>query len=235
MVGVNNYLTEYLVIMQYNTLLRIMSLIILICVLLLYVNVREGYEDAVPAYCGTAGSKLTNGIIELQKNIKGDDLSTMRVYTESECNKLEGAVYNNGYCFKLKDKTKNKDGNYNTDPTNIDINYTEKCAGLNKIKTCIPRECSIDGQILGKMNKIPFTIKMNSKSVTIDNNTFRIYTKSECDKLKGQYTPSTEISFLMEAYGVKKEEIENIIKENGKEYGICMGRSIQASMICGVD
>ena len=28
---------------------------------------------------------------------------------------------------------------------------------------------------------------------------------------------------------------EKIIKENGKEYGICMGRSIQASMICGVD
>lgn len=213
-----------------------MSLIILICVLLLYVNVREGYEDAVPAYCGTAGSKITNGIIELQKNTNGIDLSTMRMYTESECNKLEGGVLiSRDGCVKLKDKTKNKDGNYNTDPTNIDINYTEKCGGLNKIKTCIPRECSIDGKILGKMNKIPFTIKMNSKSLTFNNNTVRIYTKSECDKLKGQYVPSTEISFLMGAYGVKKEEIDNIIKENGKEYGICMGGSIMPSMMCGVD
>lgn len=65
--------------MHYNIVLRIMSLIILICVLLLYVNVREGYEDAVPAYCGTAGSKITNGIIELQK------IQTELIYLLCEC------------------------------------------------------------------------------------------------------------------------------------------------------
>jgi len=217
--------------MQYNTILRIICLIILICVLLLFVNVSEGYEDAVPKYCLTAGIKLSKGAVKYLKDVfKVDtDLEKVRLYTASECNKLEGAVYRNNECYKLKNSKKNKDGNYDMSSENIDIKYNEKCSGLNKLPSTLPSECSIDGALLGKMNK---AFSINGKTpLVIDNNALRLYTKNECDKFKG----SLELmSPSIEKLKGTKEDIDNYEKIHGKDYGICYS-TVNPSLFCATD
>ena len=217
--------------MQYNTILRIICLIILICVLLLFVNVSEGYEDAVPKYCLTAGIKLSKGAVKYIKDMfKSDrDYEKTRLYTASECNKLEGAVYRNNECYKLKNSKKNKDGDYDMSSENIDIKYNEKCSGLNKLPSTLPSECSIDGALLGKMNK---AFSINGKTPFVfDNNALRLYTKNECDKFKGTFQL---ISKFMEDYGGTKEDIDNYEKIHGKDYGLCHS-TVNPSLFCATD
>ena len=217
--------------MQYNTILRIICLIILICVLLLFVNVSESYEDAVPKYCLTAGIKLSKGAVKYLKDVfkVNTDFEKVRLYTASECNKLEGAVYRNNECYKLKNSKKNKDGNYDMSSENIDIKYNEKCSGLNKLPSTLPSECSIDGALLGKMNK---AFSINGKTpLVFDNNALRLYTKNECDKFKGDFQL---ISKFMEDYGGTKEDIDNYEKIHGKDYGMC-SRAEYPSLICATD
>ena len=69
--------------------------------------------------------------------------------------------------------------------------------------------------------------------MVFDNNGFRIYTKNECDKFKGKFTPMADI--IKELQGTK-EDTDNFEKINGSEYGFCMGDNrLELSMICGTD
>ena len=220
--------------MQYTDLFRIICLIILICVLLFYVNVTEGYADSVPSYCLTAGTKYSKGYIQFIQGLTGEDISTIRVYTPSECNKLEGSVYSDSRCYKLKNNKKNTNDMYDMSSDNVDIKYHDKCGGLNKLPVTIPQECSVDEHVLGKMSKA-FSInrKKPAKPLVFDNNGFRIYTKNECDKFKGKFSPMADI--IKELQGTK-EDTDNFEKINGSEYGFCMGDNrLELSMICGTD
>jgi hypothetical protein len=200
------------------------------------VNVTEGYKDSVPSYCLTAGTKFSKGYVQFIQGLTGQDISTWRVYTPSECNKLKGGVYesNNGRCYKLKNNKKNKNDMYDTSSDNVDISYHDKCGGLNKLPVTIPQECSIDDNVLGKMSKA-FSINREkpAKPLVFDNNGFRIYTENECDKFKGKFTPMADI--IKELKGTK-EDTDNFEKINGSEYGFCQGdNGLALSMICGTD
>ena len=218
--------------MPHTNILCIICLILLI-VILLHININEGYEDVVPEYCGTAGLKYTSSLIQ---NLKTDGINinkNKRFYTPSECDKIGGIFVPgtfSGLCYKLKDDTK-KNGNYNLSADNIDINYYDKCGGLNKLNSAPPSECSADGRVLGKMNKA-YNQTKNGKTVLVDNNTIRLYTKSECDKLSGNFQKSIDD---MKKNKAKQEEIDNFIKINGKEYGMCFGKEMMYSILCGTE
>ena len=221
--------------MRNRDLLCILCLVLIICTsyLLLSVNNDEGYEDAVPEYCGTAGLKLTNALMQFLKNMYKADIDKIkkrRGYTPSECDKLDGGVMVQATCYKLKSDKKNNE-QYDTSSDNIDINYSDKCGGLNILNSPPPSECMTDSRVLGKMNKA-FSQTFNGTTIVIDNNTFRYYTKSECEKLNGTYDNMIE---SMKNQNAKQEEIDNFIKVNGKEYGTCNNGSLNLSWICGTD
>jgi len=217
--------------MKNRDLLCIIFLVLLIAILL-SINIHEGYEEAVPNYCGTAGLKLTNGLMQFLKNMYKADIDKIkkqRFYTPSECDKLDSGVINKKMytCYKLKDDKKKND----ISPDNIDINYSDKCGGLNRLNSPPPSECMADERVLGKMNKA-FSQTINGTTIVIDNNAFRYYTKSECEKLNGQYINMIE---SMKNQNSKQEEIDNFIKVNGKEYGTCNNGELQLSWLCGTD
>jgi hypothetical protein len=179
------------------------GLIVVLCIWKCYNGSYEssdGYEDAVPEYCGTYGTKFTDAYRKMHKEAKD-----IRRYSPSECAKLEGGklVGSKGECAKPDGKGGNE------------IDYSEKCAGLNKLASSPPPECTIDKILLGKNNKA-FSLTRNSKTTIIDDNVFRIYTKPECDKLKGGLRLFTDI---LEDDSEKKKYIET----NGKDTGICIG------------
>jgi hypothetical protein len=210
------------------TVLVILSIIILLFI----VSTSEGFIDGlVPDYCGTAGIRLSDGSINWLKS-NGTDVSTIRLYTPSECNKLENGVFNSqlspfmigGKCYKLKNDMKDASQEQRFADSNIDIDYSDKCAGLNAIPSPAPAECLIDGVHAGKNS----TALVERKKITPDN-TLRLYTKNECDLLKGEFRSMEEM--------MKAESPENIAKAvqaNGKDYGLCIasqGQNVSTALI----
>jgi hypothetical protein len=209
-------------------------LVILSIIVLFFVTYtsREGFVDGiVPDYCGTAGIRLSDGSINWLKS-NGTDVSAIRLYTQSECNKVKNGVYDSqlspfmigGKCYKLKNDMKNSSREQRFADSNIDINYSDKCAGLNALPSPAPTECMIDGAYAGKNN-----ITMVDRGKIIPDNTLRLYTKNECDLLKGDFKSIEEM--------MKAESPENIAKAvqaNGKDYGVCLasqGKNVNAALI----
>lgn len=211
--------------------------VIIILVIILYVIINSNLSEAfldnpVPSFCGTAGIKQSDAIIKFLKDIIGQDLSKQRSYTLSECNKLENGIYNNKQCLKLKDTTKDDNGHYKTNIDNIDINYSEKCIGLNtSFQTPLPSECMVDGKPLGKPN-LAYSSTMGGKQILVNDNTLRLYTKNECDLLKGKFI-SQETSFKQTH--APADEISKAIQINGKEYGSCTKDDLEYSLLCTID
>ncbi len=195
------------------------ALIILICIILF--KSSEGFE-AVPDYCKTAGYRFSD---EVQKTFTPNLDDAKRMYTPSECSKLDGAIYQDNRCVKLKD-SKKKNDQYNMDNKNIDIDFAEKCKGLNKISTPPPAECSVDGVLLGIANKA-FSSTHNNKTEVFSENKLRLYTKTECDKLKGYFQNGTE--------SMLEDEKKKFIDLHGKDYGICMNPYMWTSFGCNSD
>ena len=206
----------------------IIILVILILYITRYSNFSEAFLDSpVPSYCGTAGIKQSDATITLVKEIVGQDLSKQRSYTLSECNKLENGIFTGNQCLKLKDNTKDDNGNYKTNTDNIDINYNEKCVGLNtSFQTPLPSECMVDGNPLGKPN-VAYSITRGGKQMLINDNTLRYYTKNECDLLKGTFT---SLDTNLKQANALDDEISKAIQLNGKEYGLCSNNSLLCSM-----
>lgn len=200
----------------------LLCLVVLILILLYFIRSVEGFES-VPDECGTAGYRYSDGFTKLQPSV-----NDRRMYTSSECNKIDGAVFNNGGCYKLKNDSKTDD-KYDFSPSNIDINYGEKCAGLKTMSTPPPNECSVDGTLLGIENKA-FSVSKGDKSEIFPANSIRLYTKNECDKLKGVF--SADILSNM-----KDDQKKIYIDLHGSDYGFCYSSDgiIQYSFGCNSD
>ena len=190
--------------------LSILLLMILIIVIVVYcLNFTEGFEkeEAIPDYCGSAGYAPSQAIL----NIFGMKMKDVgRGYTQSECDKIEDAKFKDGEC------TLTKNGK--------EINCNETCKGLNTIPSLPPDECKIDEKIAGITNK-EFKIKFGNKKLDIPENSVRLYTEKECDKLNGKH----DIAFLTQ---MSKTEREEFIKNHGKGYGFCGDNELKLSLIC---
>jgi len=171
----------------------IIALIVLIGIL--YINNSEGFKDAIPAYCGSAGFVPSPALLKLF-GMKEKD--TRRAYTESECAKIEGSTYKYGVCTVVKDgKT---------------IQCSETCKELNKIPSQPPEECYVDKKLIGITNK-EFKIK-GDKVMTFPENSIRLYTVKECESLNGKQ----DVSFLT---GMSDTDRKEFIAKHGKGYGFC--------------
>lgn len=172
-------------------------------------NLTEGFEkeEIVPDYCGSAGYTIHP---ELMKLINS---TSSRLYTQSECDKIDGAKFKNGKC------TITKNGK--------EIYCNDTCKGLNKIKSLPPNECSVNGKLLGITNK-PFTLKIGKK-VIVPENTMRLYTSDECEQLNGKH----DISILTM---MNDKEKEQFTKDHGNGYGGCKGKdNTDYSTMCYAD
>ena len=215
-------------------------ILIVLCVILIYFLYIKSHESfagnkEVPDECGTAGVRPSDASYKLIKKIFGIDLSTKRFYSQSECNKLDNGTYISGTCYQLKDDTI-KNGNYDTSSTNIEINYTEQCGGLNKntVVTPAPTECMIDGTFAGKPN-IAFDITKtvgDKASIKVDDNAFRIYTKNECKLLDGTFT---KISDYVKSFGGSDNEAAKAEHVNGSDMGMCISPELGFSMVCTIN
>jgi hypothetical protein len=187
-----------------------MILIIVIAVYCVYFTEGFKKDEAIPDYCGSAGYTMHP---ELKKNLLGKDSIPNRQYTESECDKIDGAKLKNGLC------TLTKNGK--------EINCNDTCKGLNKIKSLPPNECSVDGKLLGITNK-QFTLKLGKK-VIVPENTVRLYTSKECEELNGKH----DISILTM---MNDKEKEQFIEDHGTGYGNCKGEyGTDYSTMCYAD
>lgn len=177
----------------------------------------EGFVgETIPDVCGTAGFKPSSATINYLKSL-GTDMSDRRVYTPSECNKLDDGTWNerNGGCYKLK----KKENGFQSE-SNIDMDYGEKCKGLNiAMESTYSSECMIDGKPAGKPNEA-YSVTEQGKDILIEKNTFRFYTKNECDLLKGTFNPLTD---------------PKAIQVNGKDYGFCQVNNMSLSYMCTRD
>jgi len=192
--------------------LCLLLLTILIAVVVYCLNLTEGFkeDEAIPDYCGSAGYTIHP---ELKNNIVGKDGILPRQYTESECDKIDGAKFKNGQC------TLTKNGK--------EINCNDTCKGLNKIKSLPPSDCSVDGKILGITNK-QFTLKLGKK-VIVPENTVRLYTSKECEQLNGKH----DISILTM---MNDKEKEQFTKDHGNGYGGCKSKDgTDYSAMCYAD
>lgn len=190
------------------SLLLLMILIIAIVVYCVYFT--EGFKknEAIPDYCGSAGYSMHPELMKLFNNT-----ASSRLYTESECDKIDGATFNHGNCILTKNGKK--------------INCGETCKGLNKIKSLPPNECSVDGKLLGITNK-PFSFRLGKK-YTVPENTMRFYTSNECEELNGKHN----INFLNM---MNDKEKEQFIEDHGTGYGGCYDKyNNDYSTMCHAD
>lgn len=187
-------------------------MILIITIVVCCLHFTEGFkkDEAIPDYCGSAGYTLHP---ELKNILYGKDTIIPRQYTESECDKIDGAKLKNGLC------TLTKNGK--------EINCNDTCKGLNKIKSLPPNECSVDGKLLGITNK-QFTIK-SDKKYTIPENTMRFYTSKECEELNGRH----HITLLNMMNDTEKKQF---IEDHGTGYGECYDKyNNDYSMMCHAD
>lgn len=195
------------------------TLVILSIIVLCFLSCTstEGFADsAIPDYCGTAGFMVSNG----GATILNPRDKNKRLYTKSECNKVEKGVHDGMFaCYKLKNQGPSRDM---FDASNIDIDYGEKCVGLNAIPSPPPAECMVDGVHIGKDN-VAF---VNGK-YPITDGALRLYTKNECDLLKGGFKELDRILGQATA-----EEKAKAIQANGKDYGMCETDAVAFSMTC---
>jgi len=193
--------------MDHKQCLCLLTLVLLIFILVFCIQSVEGFEDSVPAYCGSAGYTPSKAWSILSKSKPEDE---GRGYTKSECDKIDGATFTNGsgYCNIIKDgKT---------------IFCTDTCKGLNKIPTLPPNECKIDGKLAGITNK-----EFKLDDMTFPENTVRLYTQKECESLNGKHN----ISFLAQMNETNRNDF---ITKHGKGYGFCGGQGLDTlySFIC---
>lgn len=185
-------------------------MILIIIVVVYCLNFTEGFEEPIPDYCGSAGFTIHP---ESKKIIYGKDAILNREYTQSECDKIDGAKFKNGKC------TLTKNGK--------EINCNDTCKGLNRIKSLPPSECSVDGKLLGITNK-PFKLKFKGKTITVPENTMRFYTSNECEQLNGKH----DIYILTM---MNDKEREQFTKDHGNGYGGCKKDIIDYSEMCYAD
>jgi hypothetical protein len=203
-------------------------LVLLIGILYLSIRHTEGYKDEVPEYCGTYGTNMSNLLLKFDQ-LSNKNAKSTRIYSPSECNKMNGGVMtDSGVCLKLKNNDNKKYGHYDTRSENIDINYSEKCMGLNSLPSNPPSECSIDGTLLGKNNKA-FIFPVFGKEIAAEDNSVRFYTKAECDKLKGTLNNAVDD---FKKQNISSAIIDKFITTNGSDVGWCSYDKINYSLLC---
>ena len=187
---------------------------ILLLVLVLFIqNDVDAFADFDTSTCGTAGYKPSEALYTMLGKF-GDDIKKTRLYTKSECNKLDGGTFDGATC---------KNGS---------INYNEKCAFLNTtFQSPAPNECKVDGTVLGKPN-IGFSATKGGKTTIIPNGAAQVYTKNECTLLKGEFIILED---FMKKEGYLPEEIAKAVHLNGETYGLCFGKDIIYTLMCTVD
>lgn len=188
-------------------------LCILLVGLLFTQKTSEGFEDS--KMCSTAGLKPSDACIGLFKN-GGFDITNYRVYTRSECAKLENSHY--GGPFTCTNKMNN-------------TNYVEKCADLNKsVKSVLPNECKLEGSTLGKASAAFKVTAKGKKTYQVEHGALQLYTSNECKLLKGKFQKLEDV--LRKEYQAPEDEILVAVKENGEEYGTCHGDDAAYSIVC---
>jgi hypothetical protein len=190
----------------------LIAIIIIICCILyglLVFRVSENFES-VPDVCGTTGYKMSDGIVSfLNKMFGGNIKNDVRLYTPKQCVSLDNGELLGDHCFKPKTDTEDE------------VNYNKLCSQLNNTNTIPPDECSVDNILLGKPIK-GGTYKCGAKNdmFNFQDNMIRIYTKNECEKiLKASFTPLSE---LLQGLKFSKIDTATVLKDNGKNYGVCV-------------
>ena len=207
---------------------KIIILVILLCFLLFYCSSKrkiEYFEDFDVKKCGTAGFKPSKQSLDYIKatspfgNKAPNDLTPFRLYTKSECAKLEGGKINGGPEFPYGCAGDNRP-------------YSWGCSSLNTtIKSPAPNECKIEGAVAGKPNET-FTMMKDGKEMIIEKNALQLYTKNECTILNKDAWFVTLSEILS---GNSKELAAKAALANGEEYGICLHNDMSYSMLCTVD
>ena len=198
----------------------LLCLVVLILITVYCIQSVEGF-NSVPDACGTAGWRISPGFAKFRRSWTGvdEDINAKRQYTISECNKIEGAVFAENICYKPKNASKK------TLDDNIDINYGDLCAGLKTMSTSPPNECTVDGTLLGIANK-EFSFTIGDKTIIMPNNSIRLHTKNECDKLKGNWNDDTR--------NMTDKEKKTYNDLHGLGYGTC-GGAIEYYVTCNSD
>ena len=207
---------------KYST---IIILVILLCFVLFYcsqMQKNEYFKDISfdVARCGTAGIKPSSQAIKFINDTKAlgpnlpSDISAMRLYTKSECDKLDGGKIDPNFPFAC-----GGDG----------VSYSLTCGSLNNtVKSLPPNECKIDGVYAGKPNE-PYTMIRDGKEVIIEKNTFQVYTKNECTLL------NKDAFFIPFADNADKKLAAKAVMANGEGYGGCLHKDMNYSLLCTVD
>jgi len=206
----------YIIEMKLNSFKLFVILCLCVLVVGLLATREEGFEDVDTKVCGTAGVKPSDATIKAVKLFRDDvDYSSIRLYTKSECNKMDKGTYRDFEC---------KNGS---------MSYNKLCAGLNKtIQTPAPNECKVDGVVLGKPS-VAFTQTVNGKQVAIENNAAQLYTENECKLLKGE--KFIKLEEIMKEMRALPDEIPKAVQLNGENYGICFSRDAPYSAMCTVE
>jgi hypothetical protein len=204
--------------------LESLKLIIVLCLCILLVGLlatdrtdaSEGFENVDTKVCGTAGFKPSEATFKAIKLFGiGKDFSKERLYTKSECNKLDKGTYRDLECI------------------NGTTSYNALCGGLNStIQSPAPTECKVDGVVLGKPS-VAFTQTINGKQEVIENNAAQLYTENECKLLKGD--KFIKLGDMMKSMNALPDEIPKAIQLNGENYGLCFNRDTIYSAVCTVD
>ena len=215
---------------------RYAILVLFIILVLLYIKDSSSYDSfedlatPVPDVCKKAGYKFPDGLLKILSDDPKKD--PKRLYTMTECNQLDGGVYQSDFCYQLKDNTK-KDDRYNLNKDNILVNYSDLCVGLNKTNTPVIDDCKINGKNLGKPNKA-FVVTTKDKDGkdkkwNYDDNFFQTYSKNECDQFKGNWI---SIESIMKDKKISEDEIKSYVATNGKDTGICLTFAFVPSVVC---
>lgn len=204
---------------------KIMILVVLLCFLLFYCSTKqkkEYFEDFDVKQCGTAGFKPSAQSLKYIKanatfgNKTPNDLIAFRLYTKSECAKLEGGTIDGGPEFPYFCAAEKRP-------------YSLGCSSLNNtFKSPAPNECKIEGAVAGKPNET-FTIMKDGKEMVIEKNTFQLYTKNECTLL------NKDAGFMPLSDMTPKEYAAKAALANGEGYGLCFSKDMFYSMLCTVD
>jgi hypothetical protein len=176
-----------------------------------------------------AKNQMAQGILFMSSIMAG-----MRQYTASDCTKLGGIIIRLGslplvsMCAKAKDTSKkNPDGSVDY-RDNIDTDFSSMCKGLNVKPFSMPVECNINQKPLGILNK-KFSMIINDSTYLVPDNTYRMYTESDCKQLEGGQFISIDI--LKAAFGIKIDGAA-FLEAQGQNVGFCLSPKTDYSIAC---
>jgi len=205
----------------------------------------------IPDICSTYGYGYSPGHISILQQLAKDPviskneqarnilfgssfMTMFRQYTPSDCSKLGGIIIRSGMmplvsmCVKVKDTSKkNPDGSVDY-RDNVDTEFSSMCKGLNAKPASMPVECNINHRPLGMLNK-QFSMVLRDSTYLIPDNTYRMYTESDCKQLEGGQFIGIDI--LKAIFGIQIDGA-TFLEAQGQNVGFCSSQKTDYSVAC---